>query len=137
MVCSVRRHLLCPLFATRSVSAFFFRAQRNAAAQRNGGLKGGGAVYAVSARRPAAGPCLPRRFCRALRQAVERRWLRASAADGAAVCQEVQYLNMCQPLYRGSNIFRGHSTTVMEGEDCGGGDAWCHMPESGNERQIK
>ena len=50
----VRRHLLCPLFATRFVSAFFFRARWGAAARRDGGLKGGGAVYAVSARGPAA-----------------------------------------------------------------------------------
>ena len=46
---SVRRHLLCPLFATRFVSAFFFRARGGAAARRDGGLKEGGAVYAVSA----------------------------------------------------------------------------------------
>ena len=45
----VRRHLLCPLFATRFVSAFFFRARGSAAARRDGGLKEGGAVYAVSA----------------------------------------------------------------------------------------
>ena len=50
----VRRHLLCPLFATRFVSAFFFRARGGAAARRDGGLKEGGAVYAVSARGPVA-----------------------------------------------------------------------------------
>ena len=41
----VRRHLLCPLFAPRSVSAFFFRARGGAAAHVDGGLKAGGAVY--------------------------------------------------------------------------------------------
>ena len=45
----VRRHLLCPLFAPRFVSAFFFRARGGAAARLDGGLKEGGAVYAVSA----------------------------------------------------------------------------------------
>ena len=45
----VRRHLLCPLFAPRFVSAFFFRARGGAAARRDGGLKADGAVYAVSA----------------------------------------------------------------------------------------
>ena len=66
-----------------------------------------------------------------------RRGLQASAAKGAAVCQEVQYLNMCQPLCRGSDIFRGRSTTVMEGRGGGGGDAWRPMAESVNGRQIK
>ena len=51
---AVRRHLLCPLFATRFVSAFFYRARGGAAARRDGGLKEGGAVYAVSARGPVA-----------------------------------------------------------------------------------
>ena len=41
--CVVRRHLLCPDFAPRFVSAFFFRAQGGAAARHDGGLKEGGA----------------------------------------------------------------------------------------------
>ncbi len=46
----VRRHLLCPDFATRFVSAFFFCTQQCATARRYGGLKKGGAVYTDSAR---------------------------------------------------------------------------------------
>ncbi len=59
---SVRRHLLCPLFAPRFVSAFFFRAQGSAAARRDGGLKGGRAVYAVSARGSAAAAAIRETF---------------------------------------------------------------------------
>lgn len=50
----VRRHLLCPLFTTRFVSAFVFRAQQGATTLRRGGLRKGGAVYAVSDFRPDA-----------------------------------------------------------------------------------
>ena len=58
MIRGVRRHLHCPDFATRFVSAFFFRARGSATARRRGGLKKGGAVYAVSACGSAAGPAI-------------------------------------------------------------------------------
>ena len=94
----VRRHLLCPHFAPRFVSAFFFRARGGAAARHDGGLRMGGAVYAVSARGPDTVTSHPERYSYQLRTVVDGGDPRAFAADGAAVCQEVQYLNMCQPL---------------------------------------
>ena len=112
---SVRRHLLCPLFATRFVSAFFFRAQVGAAARHDGGLKEGGAVYAVSVRGSDAVAGRPECYSYSLRMDVDGEGPRASAANGTAVCQYFQYLNMFQPLYRGSNIPCGHSAPVMEG----------------------
>ena len=85
---AVRRHLLCPLFAPRFVSAFFFRARGGAAARRDGGLKGGDAVYAVSAFGLAATAAFRETF---LQDASGSRRTaggpRASATDGAAVCQ--------------------------------------------------
>ena len=88
LVDDVRRHLLCPLFAPRFVSAFFFRARGGAAARRDGGLKGGDAVYAVSAFGLAATAAFRETF---LQDASGSRRTaggpRASATDGAAVCQ--------------------------------------------------
>ena len=84
---SVRRHLLCPDFAPRFVSAFFFRAQGGAAARHDGGLKEGGAVYAVSARGSGAVAGRPECYSYSLRTDVDGEGPRASAADGAAVCQ--------------------------------------------------
>ena len=91
----------------------------------------GGAVYAVSARGPDAVTSHPERYSYQLRMVVDGGDPRAFAADGVAVCQEVQYLNMFQPLYCGANIQRGHSAPVMEGRG-DGGDALRPMAESGN-----
>ena len=90
----VRRHLHCPDFATRFVSAFFFRTQGNATARSRGGLRKGGAVYAVSAFGPDADPSF--QSVTAIR--FGRPWtaggLRASAADGATLCQEDYYIRL-------------------------------------------
>ena len=121
----VRRHLLCPLFATRLVSAFFFRAQKGAAARHDGGLKEGRRRVRRFGPRSCRRPGFRKRFSYALPGAVDRRGPRASAAEGTAVCKEVQYLNMFQPLYRGSDIPCGHSAPVMKGEGIDGDDALC------------
>ena len=70
MANDVRRHLICPLFAPRFVSAFFFRAQGSAAARCDESLEEGGAVYAVSARGLDVGTDRPKRYSYSLRTAV-------------------------------------------------------------------
>ena len=90
----VRRHLLCPHFATRFVSALFFRARGDAAARRDGGLKAGGAVYAVSALGLAAGPAAGSVSAVRFRKLWIGGGSRASAADGAALCQEDYYIRL-------------------------------------------
>ena len=53
------------------MSAFFFRARGSAAARRDGGLKEGGAVYAVSARGSDAVPGCPECYSYSLRTDVD------------------------------------------------------------------
>ena len=53
------------------MSAFFLRAQENAAARRNEGLKEGGGVYAVSARESDTVAGHPERYSYLLRKAVD------------------------------------------------------------------
>lgn len=93
-VVRVRRHLHCPDFATRFVSAFFFRARRGATARSRGGLRTGGAVYAVSACGPAAAAAFRETFLQDASEAAGQRGLRASAAAGAALCQEDYYIRL-------------------------------------------
>ena len=93
MVC-VRRHLLCPDFATRFVSAFFFRTQSNATARSRGGLRKGGAVYAVSAFGPDAGLAFRNVIAIRFGWTADGGGPGASAADGAALCQEDYYIRL-------------------------------------------
>ena len=83
----VRRHLLCLDFATRFVSAFFFRARQGATARRREGLRKGGAVYTVSAFGPDAGLAFRNVIAIRFGWTADGGGPGASAADGAALCQ--------------------------------------------------
>ena len=76
------------------MSAFFFRARRSATARRRGGLRKGGAVYAVSACGPAADLAFRNVIAIRFGRIADGGGPGASAADGATLCQEDYYIRL-------------------------------------------
>ena len=76
------------------MSAFFFRTQRDATARSRGGLRKGGAVYAVSAFGSDTGLAFRNVIAIRFGWTADGGGPGASAADGAALCQEVYYIRL-------------------------------------------
>ena len=90
----VRRHLLCPVFAPRFVSAFFPpRVRKRNRPPMRGSEEGRRGVRRFGPRSCRRSGSL-KRYSYSLRTVMDGGGLRASAANGATLCQEDYYIRL-------------------------------------------